>query len=178
VKKPFIGMTSGDLTIAAIRRWVNGYGVDCVCPCGTQKRVCFRDFRRRKGFDCCVIRRGDATAYRASLHDAFCRYRNSAKKRKYAFTLTRELFEHIVKSDCYYCGAAPGNTALSSNFYKRQKAGILIRERFTFNGIDRVDNKLGYIESNIRPACKACNYAKGKLSASEWLSQACADHPA
>lgn len=166
---PFVGMVHGDLTVTAFNTWVNGYGLECMCLCGTQKRVNFRDFTRKQGFDCCVVRRGDAAAYRASLHDMVNRYKNSAKKRGYDFTLTLDVFEHLAKSNCFYCGAAPGNTSLSSNFYKRQKAGILIRERYLFNGIDRIDNGVGYTAANARASCKACNYAKGKLSAPEFF---------
>lgn len=54
--------------------------------------------------------------------------------------ISEEQFNEISSKDCIYCG----------------KQGP--------NGIDRIDNKFGYIHSNCVPACKHCNYVKGDLS--------------
>ena len=46
----------------------------------------------------------------------------------------------LQKQKCHYCGnAAP-------------------------NGIDRVNNEIGYKLDNCKPCCKHCNYVKGDLS--------------
>lgn len=39
------------------------------------------------------------------------------------------------------------------------------------NGIDRVDNSLGYILSNVVSCCKICNYMKKDLSEQEFQDQ-------
>lgn len=54
--------------------------------------------------------------------------------------ITQAEFKYLSESNCFYCG----------------KEGP--------NGIDRIDNKLGYSFSNCVPACKHCNYVKGDLS--------------
>jgi hypothetical protein len=54
--------------------------------------------------------------------------------------LTKEVFKNISKQDCYYCG----------------KGGP--------NGIDRVDNSIGYEPGNCVLCCKHGNYVKGDLS--------------
>jgi hypothetical protein len=38
------------------------------------------------------------------------------------------------------------------------------------NGIDRVDNSIGYIKSNSVTCCSQCNFAKNDISLYEWLS--------
>lgn len=71
--------------------------------------------------------------------------------------LTRADFEKVIFSKCKYCGCAPS---------KRTRTGGLLR-----NGIDRMNNKLGYTVANSAPCCSACNRMKFKMSVREFLSQ-------
>lgn len=67
--------------------------------------------------------------------------RNNAKKRKLEWKLTDiEAFEFMI-SKCGYCGDEP---SIPENK----------------NGIDRIDNNVGYIFDNCVACCKYCNYAK------------------
>lgn len=40
---------------------------------------------------------------------------------------------------------------------------------YVFNGLDRVDNKVGYTLDNVVPACKICNHAKVDMSYDEFM---------
>ena len=40
--------------------------------------------------------------------------------------------------------------------------------QYLYNGIDRIDNKLGYIKGNMTPCCKICNHAKHDLTFEGW----------
>jgi hypothetical protein len=53
--------------------------------------------------------------------------------------ITEEEFKKISNSNCYYCNTTGPN------------------------GIDRVNNTIGYSLNNCVPACKHCNYVKGDL---------------
>lgn len=64
-------------------------------------------------------------------------YRWSAKKRGYAFTISKTQFMKLTRLPCFYCG----DTRRSS-------------------GLDRVDNLRGYEPSNVVPCCTPCNMAK------------------
>ena len=44
---------------------------------------------------------------------------------------------------------------------------------FKRNGIDRIDNALGYIESNVVACCPICNLAKRNLPVDTFVSWAC-----
>ena len=37
-----------------------------------------------------------------------------------------------------------------------------------FNGIDRIDSKIGYIDGNVVTCCKHCNFAKDALTQKEF----------
>lgn len=41
---------------------------------------------------------------------------------------------------------------------------------FLFNGIDRMDSKLGYSDSNCVPCCGAANFAKRRMPYSDFVS--------
>jgi len=84
-------------------------------------------------------------------------YRRQAKNRGLVFDLSLDTFSVLVTSSCTYCEEPPSQSVLSN-------AGS-----FTYNGIDRVDNNIGYIESNSVPCCGVCNRMKGTLSREEFL---------
>ena len=55
--------------------------------------------------------------------------------------------------------------------YGRSKSDNKIYDIYNdhkYNGVDRVDNSLGYIKENCVACCKICNNAKSTLSISEW----------
>lgn len=62
-------------------------------------------------------------------------------KRHYTWDLTDEYAESLVVQPCHYCGVLDH-----------------------CNGIDRVDNDIGYLVSNCVPCCTICNMAKHKQS--------------
>lgn len=89
-------------------------------------------------------------------------YRRGAAKRGLAFALPEALFRDLLTDRCFYCGSDPAPV----------------------NGIDRVDNAVGYVEGNVVTACKVCNRAKNAMGreafeaylrrAGRWLAQVAA----
>ena len=67
----------------------------------------------------------------------------------------RKLFE----SPCFYCGASP-------NTVKTIPKG---QGSFVFNGIDRVDNSLGYTPENCVACWRVCNFMKQDMSVEDFL---------
>ena len=86
------------------------------------------------------------------LKNCYNSYKKSASLRGYFFDLSENQFFHVVNSNCGYCGDKP-----------RMYSDGLVR-----NGIDRVDNNVGYVHQNIIACCSTCNSMKGTLSYSEF----------
>lgn len=86
--------------------------------------------------------------YRKSPKALFNLYQKKAPGRGLEFTLTLDEFITLVMQPCVYCGAVP-------------------TER---NGIDRVDNAVGYVASNVVPCCFTCNQMKSNRSRADFLA--------
>ena len=75
--------------------------------------------------------------------------------------LTFEQWSHLVQQHCHVCGAAPT--------LREGKVHMMHGTRVPINGLDRIDNVLGYTLNNVRPCCSTCNYMKHRLSDEEFL---------
>lgn len=78
-------------------------------------------------------------------------YKSRANKKKFKFELTKEIYCKITNENCTYCGKIVDNNNL--------------------NGIDRINDKIGYVDDNITSCCSECNYMKGSLSFDEFINQ-------
>lgn len=98
-----------------------------------------------------------------ALYSLFCQYKRTASKKEHAFELTINQARALFFGNCHYCGIPP----------QQIFRGIL------YNGIDRVDNSLGYLDSNTVSACGFCNYAKRGNSVQQfyvWIERVAQHH--
>jgi hypothetical protein len=72
--------------------------------------------------------------------------KKSDRKRGFENDLTLEFVKKALSSGCDYCG-----------------------ERTLRMTLDRIDNAVGHILTNVRPACIRCNYARGSMPYDAWL---------
>lgn len=86
--------------------------------------------------------------YYTRPHPIYSHYKQDALKRGYEFSLTREEFTGIVTRPCYMC----------------DYTGV--------TGIDRKDNKIGYISSNCMSCCYSCNMSKADIEYSKVIQTA------
>lgn len=75
---------------------------------------------------------------RKGIKQRYSQTKSIAKKRNLEFNLIIEDYSKIIKMPCYYCGI--------------NKFGIE-----SGCGLDRIDNKLGYITGNVLSCCGECN---------------------
>jgi hypothetical protein len=138
-------------TPAGKARWV------CKCECGNERTVAAGSlvFGRQMSCGCLRIERLRKTLFlpngEGAVGDLYRSYVFKARHRKLPFSLTRDDFRDLIHKNCHYCGFAPYRI-------KKTKSGSTT----TYNGIDRADNKLGYIAGNVLPCCSECNFAKGR----------------
>ncbi len=85
-------------------------------------------------------------------------YKRNAKKRNIDYQLNDSEFMVLVKQNCFYCNCKPSTISKTAS---KQSA-------FKYNGIDRIDNSIGYIKSNVVTCCKLCNQAKSTLTIQEF----------
>lgn len=97
----------------------------------------------------------------ASLNGLITHYKQGAKSRGLVFKLTREECIELFNGDCHYCGQPP-----SRQFHHVYRKSTPI----TYNGIDRVDNNLGYIARNTVSCCFTCNRAKHTMPYNQWIA--------
>ena len=96
----------------------------------------------------------------ANINSLYGSYKKSAKKRRLEFKITIDQFKNIILKNCTYCGIKP------SQIHKK----IGTNGELKYNGIDRIDSKLGYVSNNLTPCCKTCNYAKRQMSKKEFYN--------
>lgn len=128
----------------------------CQCDCGNKTELNSWDLRKKvKSCGCLLRLKKEESSFNILLYI----YKRGAKKRGYAWELSKEKFREIVKRNCFYCGASPRPCYRSTpglNGYG------------SFNGIDRIDNNKGYFEKNTVPCCGTCNKAKYRKTTSEF----------
>lgn len=78
----------------------------------------------------------------------FKTYQSSAKRSGKSFELTFDQFKSFWQKECYYCGG----------------------EMLTI-GLDRIDNEVGYLLSNVVSCCMMCNWMKRALPQNVFLEQ-------
>lgn len=84
--------------------------------------------------------------FRNSVKGRFQTYRESARRRRYDFTLSMSLFAELIGACCHYCHGKGG-------------------------GIDRVNNDIGYVPSNCLPCCQICNRMKRDQTFQEFVAK-------
>lgn len=100
----------------------------------------------------------------------FRRVQFDARSRGLAFDVTIEQFARIIHQACHYCGSLDKN---SSQVILSHSDGTSFKTSYRYNGIDRMDNALGYIVENCVPCCFVCNRAKREMPYDdflEWIS--------
>ena len=148
---------------------------ECRCDCGTVKdiRASHLSMGRTQSCGCYhkdmmrETRKGKPSSKRlpagvAAFNHLFASYKSSAAQRGLSWELTKEECLSLYQSPCYYCGALPNCVTYPSTTDKKHGGA------FIFNGIDRVDNSLGYTSENVVTCCKDCNYAKRDRSLAEF----------
>lgn len=140
-----------------------GFKWRCVCDCGNEHQASPANLRAGQVRSC-----GKCGAFLLKSDEAACRqahnnYRRNARNRGLQFELSVDEFRSITSANCHYCGATPSNSHKAA----RPREGAVA---YRYNGIDRVDNSIGYSAGNIVSCCQTCNRAKSDMPQGEFLA--------
>lgn len=126
--------------------------------CGNEKDILTFQIAQDKS---CKCRNYIRKVY--SKKKLFWSYKQGALSRNLTFELSYDEFCNLTSRPCYYCGS------IRTIFINKDCVNKNINLNNLCSGIDRIDNKMGYITNNVVPCCKICNRGKGNLSKERWL---------
>lgn len=135
----------------------------CECKCGTIKLVDAGNLKKPGRKSCGCLRQELAKekgkkqrTEKSYFNLLYGECKRTAKYRKKEFNLTKSEYKTIVIKNCYYCDTSPTIT--------RTKVGIPVPT----NGLDRINNSIGYTKENCVSCCKICNTMKSTLEVNKF----------
>lgn len=141
----------------------------CLCDCGNECVVVSYNLSSGATTSCGCNRSLSVKKFHSNksekekidilVNSIYIKYKSSTKRRNIEFSISLEEFEVLIKDKCYYCHES------SSNFFQRSNKSIY------YNGIDRLENTIGYVSNNCVPCCKYCNRMKNDLSLTEFRNK-------
>lgn len=136
------------------------------CACSDLFRL--RDTNRFTSWDdiqCSDCKRIGRLAPYIGERYVFRRIKWDAKKSGRSFNISFEWFVKAVHLPCHYCN----RTDINSVTVASKIPGEVLLADFRYNGLDRVDNSIGYEEDNCVPCCVVCNRAKNSMPYDEFM---------
>lgn len=97
----------------------------------------------------------------AARNEVLRRYKSKAIKAGRVFSLTDDQADILFSSNCFYCGTPPNNH--QGHQHHNYNGG------FTYNGIDRLNNDIGYEWDNCVACCDMCNKAKRDIPEEDFI---------
>lgn len=182
--KDLTGRTFGRLTVSnfAGTNDANQVTWNCICSCGNKRVLITTKLSRgiTQSCGCASIERSTKPPGEVSRNTKWSKFLiQSCKERGLVNEFTKAEFFSIISLNCFYCNAEPrlysayqGPTGKIKQSYKinQIKQDTIDRSSIKVNGIDRVDNKIGYTKNNCVPCCWDCNKIKSDYTIYEWLS--------
>lgn len=129
----------------------------CKCDCG--KTISVFTSNLNKGTRSCGCSPKGLGGNIAIKRSILREYKFSARIRNLEFSIKEEDFYDLISTYCYYCGIEPSTV-------RRGALGTSL----SYNGIDRKNNQVGYVDGNIVACCRLCNRAKGAKTFEEFTA--------
>jgi len=143
----------------------------CKCDCGNKKIVVGDNLSSGKSKSCGCLKeeflakKGNQFGLYKDRELAMLRVQYSHLKRRHTQNKMRgdimdfENFRKLSKSPCKYCGLKYSKI-IEDRQNETKKGKLNSRHILKINGIDRVNNNIGYTNKNSVSCCKVCNFAK------------------
>lgn len=163
--KTLVGKRFGKLLVLDRRRRNRTTHYTCRCDCGNSTTTTHSNLVSGATKSCgCLVaetRGGERKPLKEVVSRAILNvYKRNARNRHYEWSLPYDRFLALINGECYYCGSG-----LSNVFTWRYKYEVA---SLPFNGVDRLDNTIGYTIDNCVSCCRTCNSAKSTLTLDEF----------
>lgn len=135
------------------------------CDCGKDVEAVASDIKRGHKKSCGCLQpesareRTSKPKGQAAFNTLLFSYKQNARLRGFEFFLTDDEFANLTKQPCFYCGKPP-----SQIFHRTNMNGS-----YTYSGVDRINNSIGYTTDNCVPCCGKCNHMKGTFDYEEFM---------
>ena len=150
-EKGFNGIDRIDSTIG----YVNDNCVSCCAMCNYMKGCLNKDiFIQRVEHIATYNKFAEGKLYPNAFQNytpLYSAYMNSAEKRGLVFKIGKTVFSILTNASCYICGKKTTNDHQ--------------------NGLDRIDNSIGYLENNVHSCCGNCNYMKSNYTYKKFIDK-------
>lgn len=175
-KKYFVNLENQQFNNLYIRKHLgkdnsNNNIYDCDCNCGNNIIAQGSDIKTGKIKSCGCLKY-DSSQQKVKSNpklniqkQLYRDYKYKALKiRNLTFSLSFDDFINLIEKECYYCGD------IGVSFYNSTRKSTL-DFIYRYNGIDRVNNDLGYEINNCVTCCKFCNQAKHTYTQEHFFNQ-------
>lgn len=129
--------------------------VKCRCDCGIIKNFTITNLTSGGTVSCGCYNRDKAVSQNPWPTELKFYIKQEQTNRGNDFNLTLDEFKKFCSSNCFYCGNEP-NGKMQTGRDKR-------------NGIDRINNSIGYQLDNCVSCCWTCNRMKGKMTHQDFI---------
>jgi hypothetical protein len=139
----------------------------CQCECGKQKVLKSNHLSQTISCGCKMGRPfSDDTKHLVTQNIQYSHHKHGARRRGWT-EMPRTKWESIVSKPCYYCGGFDVRNIANTECYKSAGISQESNKRALYdieiNGVDRLHNSIGYVDSNVVPCCATCNSMKSNL---------------
>lgn len=166
------GRKFGKLTVTSFNS-LNNHRVfwNCICDCNNSTIISSGNLLTKKTKSCGCLRTKNlshkSNKDRTGFTILYRSYKTQAKRRGYEFLLSEDEAHEFFQKRCFYCNDLPSNVSIQ----KEVKNKSIIREsHYIYNGIDRIDNNVGYNFTNCVPCCKICNKMKSNYNLNDFYN--------
>ncbi|MCO6500053.1 MAG: hypothetical protein J5I47_06710 [Vicingus serpentipes] len=141
----------------------------CKCDCGNEVKITVDNLRSGNSSSCgCLAKelllkrnKENRLPDNGSVWNLFYkRHIRNSTDRNLENYLSLEEWKNIVSENCHYCGDSP-----------IEKTHQNLHGSIYINGLDRINNDLGYTTDNVVPCCEWCNKMKLDKNQSDFLNK-------
>ena len=151
---------------------------NCACKCGNIVIVTTARLKigNAKSCGCYMLEKVRSAPGESSCGKIFARYRWNAKTFNRINDLEDSQVKYICSLPCTYCDKdpVPWNGYLNTDgttVDSRMSKEATDRSWININGIDRINNNIGYTLENSVSCCSECNFMKNDMNFWNWIAQ-------